>query len=102
MATSTATSWSYWFDGRVSVHYLPGPCVDDCTRPGPADDAVEHWIKRLEFEAPPWLLRQYLKGCGAYDSAELSDHQANLRRLLWLWAFECKDAGGSVCMYLGA
>ena len=93
--------WVYWFKGRVSLQYLPGPCVDDCTAPGVAYEATTHWIKRLEFDAPPWLVRQYLGSCGAYEAWELCDHQANLRRLLWLWAFECKDAGGPVCMYLG-
>ena len=95
------TPWAYWFDGRVSVHYLPGPCVEDCTQSGPADDAVEYWVKRLQFDAPPWLLRQYLDGLGAYYPAELCDHQVNLQRLLWIWAHECKDEGDSVHMYLG-
>ena len=98
---SKPTPWAHWFNGRVSVRYLPGPCVEDCTRPGPADDAVEHWVKRLEFEAPPWLLREYLGSFGVYDSAELCNHQANLGRLLWIWAHECNDAGDSVQMYLG-
>ena len=99
--SNRTTPWAHWFNGRVSVHYLPGPCVEDCTRPGRADDAVEYWVKRLKFEAPPWLLRQYLKECGAYDSTELCDHQANLGRLLWLWANDCKEEGAPVCMYLG-
>ena len=99
--TDRTPPWAHWFNGKVSVHYLPGPCVEDCTRPGPADDAVERWVKQLQLEAPPWLLRQYLKGFGAYDSTELCDHQSNLGRLLWLWAFECKDAGGPTCIYLG-
>ena len=99
--SSKPAHWDYWFEGKWSRHYLPWPCVEDCTRPGPADFAVEYWMKRLEFEAPPWLLRQYLKSFGVYDSTELCNHQANLGRLLWLWAHECKDAGGLVCMYLG-
>jgi hypothetical protein len=91
--------WSEWFDGRCSIAALPYYCIQDCTRSGPADNAVEYWVKHLNLEAPPWLLRQYLKGCGAYNSAELCDHQANLRRLLWLWAFGCKE--GDKFMYLG-
>lgn len=84
----------------MSIKTLPADCVQDCTRSGPSDDAVEYWVKRLNLQAPPWLLRDYLKGCGAYDSAELCDHKANLRRLLWLWAFDCVE--GSTSIYLSA
>lgn len=90
--------FSQWFSGRQSIRNLPADCVADCTRSGSADDAVEYWVKRLNFQAPAWYLRDYLKGFGAYDSAELCDHQANLKRLLWLWAFDCVE--GSFCMYL--
>lgn len=95
-----ANLWMNWFSGRESIENLPADCVSDCTGSGSVDDAVEYWVERLKFEAPPWYLREYLKGYGAWDSAELCDHQANLRRLLWLWACNCAE--GENFMYLGA
>ena len=85
------TPWAKWFDGRCSIASLPDDCIADCTAPGPADDAVAAWVNWLDFEAPPWLLRGYLKGYGAWSAAELCDHQANLQRLLWVWANDCRD-----------
>jgi hypothetical protein len=52
---------------------------------------VAYWVSRLNLEAPPWLLREHLRGYGAWDAAELCDHRANLQRLLWIWACDCKE-----------
>ena len=92
MQTLSKALWLHWFDGRWSIAELPVDCVQDCSGSGSADDAVEYWVKRLKFEAPPWLLRDHLKGYGAWDSAQLCDHQANLRRLLWVWACDCSES----------
>lgn len=80
-----------WFDGRMAVRTLPPECVRDCTRPGPVDAAVDHWVERLEFEGPAWLIREHLQGYGAWDRSQLCDHQQNLRRLLWVWATSGDD-----------
>lgn len=95
MQTLSKALWSHWFDGRCSIAELPSGCIEDCSGSGSADDAVEYWVDQLKFEAPPWLLREHLSGYGAWDSAELCDHQANLRRLLWLWACECSESPDS-------
>ena len=95
--------WLHWFDGRCSIADLPADCVEDCSGSGSADEAVEYWVERLNFEAPPWLLREYLSGYGAWDLAELCDHQANLRRLLWCWACDCSESQDSdYSIYLGS
>ena len=41
-------------------------------------------IKRQLNKVNPDLLRDELSGYGAWDEVELSDHAANLQRLLWL------------------
>lgn len=87
----TATPWAKWFDGRDAVAPLPADCVADCSTSGAVDEAVDYWIKKLSFEAPSWLLRDYLQGYGVWDAAELCDHQANLKRLLWIWASNCRE-----------
>jgi hypothetical protein len=55
------------------------------------DEAVEFWVDRLEFDGPAWMIRRHLKGYGAWSAAELCDHQANRRRLLWIWACNCRE-----------
>lgn len=90
-----------WFQDRQSIQDLPPECWDDCSRPGQsADDAVSHWCDRLNFEGPAWLIREHLKGYGAWDDAQLCDHRENLQRLLWAWACDCSEAGQSEPLYL--
>ena len=75
-----------WSDGE-----LPPECVTDCSSSSPVDYAVEFWLNRLDFDGPPWLMRRHLRGYGAWSAADLCDHQANRRRLLWIWACNCRD-----------
>ena len=88
--------WDEWFhadEPQLTKRFLPADCVADCSASGSVDDAVEYWVQELKFEAPSWLLREHLRGYGAWSRAELCDHQQNLRRLLWLWACDCKENG---------
>ncbi|QPN63684.1 hypothetical protein [Synechococcus sp. CBW1004] len=78
-----------WFHGSFSHGLLPADCVADCSASGPVDDAVEYWVRRLDFDGPPWMIRHHLRGYGAWSTADLCDHQANRRRLLWIWACNC-------------
>jgi len=80
-----------WFRGAWSQCELPPACIRDCSASGPVDEAVEFWLQRLEFDGPPWLMRRHLRGYGAWSAADLCDHQANRRRLLWIWACNCRE-----------
>ena len=80
-----------WFQGPWALQELPAEAVADCSASGRVDDAVDFWVDRLEFDGPAWLIRRYLKGHGAWSPADLCDHQANLRRLLWIWACNCRE-----------
>ena len=74
-----------YFNGREFIGTLPEECILDCSTPGQdAIESVEYWIKCLGFNAPEDYTREYLKGYGAWDNEELSDHDANLKRLLWI------------------
>jgi hypothetical protein len=93
--------WAGWFKGRTAIRDLPGDCIEDCSAPEvDASETVDLWVKMLQFEAPPWLLREFLRGTGAYEPSQLCDHQANLRRLLWIWANDCRANGPDNTMYL--
>lgn len=80
-----------WFQGQWALQELPPEAIADCSARGAVDDAVAFWVNRLGFEGPSWLIRRHLKGYGAWSPAELCDHQANLRRLLWIWACNCRE-----------
>ena len=82
---------NHWFRGHWSEGELPPECVADCSSSGPVDGAVEFWVCRLDFDGPPWLMRRHLRGYGAWSAADLCDHQANRRRLLWIWACNCRE-----------
>lgn len=58
-----------------------GRCDDDvaalCRMPG-----IAAQLERID----PETLRDDLRGYGAWDDAELADHETNLQRLVWLAA----------------
>ena len=88
-----------WFDDRTAIRTLPPECVSACSGPGPVDEAVAHWVKALAFDGPAWLIREHLSGYGAWDRADLCDHQQNLQRLLWVWANDIAESGDDL-LYL--
>jgi hypothetical protein len=88
-----------WFHDRTAIKSPPADCVDDCSGPGNADDAVSFWVDKLNFDGPAWLIREHLRGYGAWDRAQLCDHRENLQRLLWLWCNDIHETGDDV-LYL--
>ena len=84
--------WKWWFDGRQSINNLPQSAVMDCSERGAdASVACTYWVTRLQLDAPSWLLRDHLRGYGCWDESQLCDHQENLRRLIWIWANDCRE-----------
>jgi len=95
------TPWRRWFNGRQSIRLLPWAAIRDLTVSGQdATEAAEHWLARLDFNAPSWLVRDHLSGYGAWDGSELMDHKRNLARLLWLWANDYREEGSRLPLYL--
>jgi len=95
------TPWKRWFNGRESVRLLPWEAIRDLTVSGQdATEAAEHWLARLDFNAPSWLVRDHLSGYGAWDGSELMDHKQNLARLLWIWASDCRENNSRLPLYL--
>lgn len=82
-----------WFDAAgVAIQEPPPECVAACAAHGRVDYAVEEWVKELDLAAPPWLLRRYLRGFGAWEPDELCDHAENLKRLLWVWCCNIQES----------
>jgi hypothetical protein len=56
----------------------------------------------LEFDGPAWFFRDYLKGFGCWDAADLCDHDENKKRVLWIWACNAwEDPEAYAFLYLG-
>jgi hypothetical protein len=91
-----------WFEGRQAIKTLPPECIKDCSGQGSMDEAVDYWVEKLNFDGPSWLFREYLKEHGCWDSGQLCNHLENRRRVLFLWANDCKkDKDIYEYLYLG-
>jgi hypothetical protein len=55
-----------------------------CGQPGPAEEAVEYIMAEYEITGDIDSCRKWLRAYGAWDEAQLSDHDTNLQRLVWL------------------
>lgn len=84
------TAYTVYFDrGELT---LPLQCVRDCSRPGPADDAVAYWVDRVSFDGiDADGIRAELAECGAWDDDELADDDENRARFLWVAAGRAAD-----------
>ena len=77
---------------------LPADVVDACSHSGPVDDDVAWALLRDDVSAEldridPKDLRAELKEYGAWDDEELSDHEQNRARILWIAAGNIRDYG---------
>jgi hypothetical protein len=82
-----------WFStssGRIELE-LTLDDAESASHQGQCDDDV-NYLSRVPYVAAqleaidPKLLKSELREYGAWDDAELSDHDQNLQRILWLAA----------------
>ena len=91
-----------WFDGRELTQPIPEEAISACTQPGrDASDDVNAWVEELSFDAPDDLMREYLRGFGAWDDDELASHDDNVRRLFWVICGDMNESGEREFFYLG-
>lgn len=84
-----------WFEDRQALKAPPLECVLDLSGAGDhPEDEIVHWVDKLQFDGPAWLIREHLKGCGAWSAHELCDHNRNRCRLLWLWCCDLAEEFG--------
>lgn len=84
----------YWASFNCFELRIPGEAASEIAQPGPADEAVAYWAKRIEqgrdiygrLRSTPDAIRDELKEYGAWDSDELADDEANWRRIIWIAA----------------
>lgn len=77
--------------GRFSV---PREAARDCSRPGPADEAVAYWAaKRRSWPSRESIVRE-LREYGAWDDLDAADEETIRHRLFWIMAGNAWDNAG--------
>lgn len=85
----------YWYTSSMYMieFQLPGQCILDCSHAGQCDQDVEYWIGKLDLShIDPAKLVLELAEYGAWDQDELSDHDENLARLVWIATNDLSEA----------
>jgi len=67
--------------------------LTDCGKPGDASEAVAFVRSQFNVTGDAESCRKFLSGYGAWDDDELSDHDANLNRLVWLAGCNLRESG---------
>lgn len=81
--------WYTSSSGRIELN-IPKRVAFDCYHSGDCGPHVawarqhERKVERQLMKVNPEILRAELREYGAWDEDELSDHETNLNRLLWL------------------
>lgn len=86
----------YVWSGSYMTLRLNQTHVDEVPRHGPADEAVAYLrtlpeVRAALDEIDPEALVRELREYGAWDEAELKDHEQNEARILWLAAADIRD-----------
>ena len=72
----------------LAITDLPRVAIEDCAAPGPADQCVDFWRRKLEFTVDRSNAIRCLKGYGAWDDLEQASDDTLAERVLWL---ACSD-----------
>lgn len=85
--------------GRIELQ-IAREDAESASHPGPCDADVARlrdvpYIREQLDRLPPALVAECLREYGAWDAEELTDHDANLDRLLWI---ACGDISEEVFM----
>lgn len=90
-----------WFasSGRNLSLTLTLGDAQSCSHSGPCDEDVEYLQRSITDQTDQWdreALAAELKEYGAWDEAELSDHEENVTRMVWL---ACNDVAENPADY---
>lgn len=72
---------------------FPKDCINDCFHQGDCFDDVSFWVGELNLEVDEKDLIKFLKKFGAWDNEDLTDHNNNLERLLWICTGDIQEQG---------
>ena len=96
----------YWASFERFELRLPGQCVLDCSHGGDCAGDVDYWVPKIraQVEADGFLsgptnekISLELAEYGAWDESELSDHDQNWRRIVWIAAYNIAEDDDRDC-----
>lgn len=105
MRTDIQSDKTYWASFNRFALRIPGDAVHDIAQSGANDAAVEYWHGKIELgrdihgvlKSTPDAIRAELKEYGAWDTDELADDAANLRRIVWIAAHNIAEYDAPDC-----
>ena len=80
---------------------LPQDFIDSVPSSGPADESVSDLRLAYDVQCSESDLVQFLKSYGAWEAEELTDHDENINRLIWLSCLDCQESS-STYFYMGS
>ena len=89
--------WFFTGSGRIELRLARGDARQG-SHPGPCDTDIaalrlKPYIARQLSTLPHAVLAEELREYGAWDDAELADHDANLSRILWIACGDIEEQG---------
>lgn len=85
----------YWCDGSGRIEFKLTQAQIDCVCHSGSNDAAVSAIEKPEID--PQDLKKALREYGAWDDADLADHAANLKRIVWIACWDCFDDPATYC-----
>ncbi len=79
--------------GWLASGQFPADCIESCSASGSVDDAVEYWVRKLNFTPPRNHMERYLKEFGAWDALQTADDETLAQRILWTACCEIREQG---------
>ena len=79
--------------GWLASGQFPAACIRECSASGQNDDAVEYWVKKLNFSPPRDLAVKYLHEFGAWEDLEATDDKTIAQRVLWTACHDIREHG---------
>ena len=83
--------------GHLASGQFPADCIDSCSASGSVDEAVEHWVSKLNLsstlEPVRFHVESYLGEFGAWDDLEEADMDTLANRILWTACCDIRENG---------
>jgi hypothetical protein len=83
--------------GHLASGQFPADCISSCSASGSVDEAVEHWVSRLDLtsalEPVRHLVESFLQEYGAWDDLREADISTLANRILWLACCDIREQG---------
>lgn len=90
---AVGSTWGYPFSADTPAELDMMFEMRDCGGQGDQTEAVTELVDRYQITANVENSRDFLRGFGAWDDDDLSDHRENILRLTWLAGCGLRESG---------